>query len=405
MSTAGRRPRVCFFNRSYWPDAGATGQLLAELAEDLAGRHGFDVTVVAGFPLGGGSVSRDETRHGVRIVRAAGSRFDPRRFPARAANYLSYFLSAFVAGWRLPPQDVVVALTDPPIIGLAALASQPRARFVFYCQDIFPEVAALLDDFRSPLADAILTRVNRFLVRRADRVVALDETMKRRLIEGKGAAPAKVEVIHNWADPANFAETPRNNPFRSAHQLNGRFVVHHGGNIGLSQNLDLVLDAADRLRGRDVLFLFVGDGTSRRRLEADVEARGLADGVKFVPYQQRDDMRWSYAAADVCLISLRPGLSGYIVPSKLYSILAAGKPYVAAIDEDSTVARLAREYDCGRVVRPGDGAGLADTIEQLAKARNQLAEMGRRARAAAAAFSREGQVARHAALLQAMSGR
>ena len=137
--------RVCYFNRSYWPDTGATGQLLTELAEDLVSRHGFDVTVVTGHPITGERLPARETRNGVRIVRAAGTTFAQRRFAGRAANYLTYFMSASWAAVRLPRQDVTVALTDPPIIGLAALAARPRHGMVFFCQDIFPEVAGLIE--------------------------------------------------------------------------------------------------------------------------------------------------------------------------------------------------------------------------------------------------------------------
>jgi colanic acid biosynthesis glycosyl transferase WcaI len=402
--TPHTRRRICFFNRSYWPDTSATGQLLTELAEGLVAAHGFDVTVVCGPPLTGERVPRSTVHNGVRVVRAAGTRFNPRRFVGRAANYLSYFASASLAGWRLSRQDVVVALTDPPIIGLAAVASQPRARFAFYCQDVFPEVAALLHDFRSPAADAMLTQVNRYLVRRADRVIALDDTMRRRLIEGKGADAARVTVLHNWADPLMFTDAPRENPFRVAHQLKDRFVILHAGNIGLSQNLDIVLDAAEQLRDDPrVLFLFVGDGTARVPLARAVEERGLASTVKFLPYQKREEMRWSYAAADVCLISLRAGLSGVIVPSKLYSILAAGKPFVGAIDADSSVVRIAREHECGRVVCPDDATGLARAIRELAGNPRELAAMGCRARAAAAEFTRDGQIAAHASLLGSLA--
>jgi len=400
------RLRVCFFNRSYWPDAGATGQLLTELAEGLVAMHGVDVTVVTGpaiTPQGEASAG-SEVHNGVRVVRVLGSRWPPRHVVGRMANYLSYFLSALVAGRRLVRQDIVVAMTDPPIIGLAALASRRGGRFVFFCQDIFPEVAALLEDFRSPVVDGLLDRVNRFLVRRADRIIALDETMTRRLVEGKGADRRRISVIHNWADPDLFTEAARTNPFTARHELGNRFVVLHGGNIGLSQRLDIVLDAAERLRDRpQVLFLFVGDGTSRARLEASAQARGLGTAVRFLPYQARDEMRWSYAAADLCVISLREGLSGYIVPSKVYSILAAGKPFVAAVDRDSSVAAIAAEYDCGRVVAPGDGAGLAAHIRALMDDRAELAAMGDRARRAAGHFTRDGQVAAHAQLLQSVA--
>ncbi|MGE0039646.1 MAG: glycosyltransferase family 4 protein [Vicinamibacterales bacterium] len=392
--------RVAFFNRSYWPDTGATGQLLTELAEDLAAVHGWEVTVVTGHShQADGRRPAREVRHGVTIVRAAGTTFAPRRFAGRAANYLSYFASACLVAARLPRQDVVVAMTDPPIIGLVALAVRGRGRFVFYCQDIFPEVAVLLEDFRSPVVDWLLERLNRFIVGRADRIVALGETMKRRLVEGKGADPSRIAVVANWADTRAIEPAPRRNAFSAAHGLDDRFVVLHAGNIGMGQNLDVVIEAAARLADRpDILFLFIGDGNRRPRLEAEVAARGLTN-VRFLPFQPRADLRWTYATADVCLVSLKPGLAGYIVPSKLYPILAAGRPYVAAVEAESEVAALTGQQGCGMLVPPGDAAALADAVRRLAGDEALRATMGQRARAASAGYDRARQVAAFAAVL------
>ena len=391
--------RVCFFNRSYWPDTGATGQLLTELAEDLVARHGFDVTVVSG-PASNGSPSR-EVRNGVTIVRAAGTQFEPKVFAGRVSNYLSYFGSAILHALRLPKQDVVVALTDPPVIGLAALtAARGRAAFVFYCQDIFPEVGALVQNFRSALVDGALERVNRLLVSRADRIVAIGETMAERLREGKGARADRIRIIHNWADATAIVPSPKQNPFSTAHGLDAKFVVLHAGNIGLAQNLDMVLDAAARLRDvPDVLFLFIGDGSQRASLEARARERGL-DNVRFLPFQPRDQMRWTYASADVCLVSLKAGLSGYIVPSKLYPILAAGRPYIAALEETSEAAAITRRHECGVVTPPGDAGALAAAVRTLAGDRALCERMGANGRTAAPLFDRARQVAAHAAVLR-----
>jgi len=399
--------RVCFFNRSYWPDFGATGQLLTELAEDLVAHHGCEVTVVTGYPLRGRESLPDrELRNGVQIVRAAGTTFNPRRFAGRATNYLTYFASACGAGLRLPAPDVVVALTDPPIVGLAALLAARRhgARFVFLCQDIFPEVAVLLEDFHNRGVNKALELVNRFLVRQADAIIALGETMKRRLVEGKGADPVRVSVIHNWADCSALAPGPKDNAFARAHGLHDRFVVMHAGNIGLSQNLDMLLDAAERLRAHALIcFVFVGDGSRRAALETRAREHGLTN-VMFVPYQPREDMAASYASADVFLVSLKPGLAGYIVPSKLYSILAAGRPYIAAVEEACEVAEITGRHECGFIVRPGDADALAARILDVYRNRPLAAELGRRAREAGLAFDRPRQTAAYAALLRQVAG-
>ncbi len=353
--------RVCFFNRSYWPDTGSTGQLLTELAEDLVGRHGCEVQVVAGYPLEGTSrgslwpLVKRERQNGVQIIRAAGTRLSPRRFLGRASNYLTYFLSACYAALRVGRPDLVVALTDPPVIGLAAWWCSWRtgARFVFVSEDVFPEVARLLDDFHSDRVNRVLDRINRRLLCRADRIVALGETMRDRLV-GKGADPGKIAIIHNWADCTAIVPESKQNPFAVEHGLADRFVVMHSGNVGQGQGLDTLIDAAARLaRYPEILIAIVGTGTRRETLESRARALGLSN-IRFLDYQPRSMLRWSFASADVFLVSLRAGLAGYIVPSKLYGILAAGRPYIAAVDDTSEVASVTRRHACGILVEPED---------------------------------------------------
>jgi colanic acid biosynthesis glycosyl transferase WcaI len=399
---------VCFFNRSYWPDLGATGQLLAELAEDLVRVHGWEVTVVTGYPLRSEArLPAAEWRHGVHIIRAAGSTLDPRRFAGRASNYVTYFTSAVLKGQGIRRPDVVVALTDPPIIGLAALAAAARARvpFVFLCEDIFPEVAVLLEDFQSGIVNDALTQVNRFLVRKAARIIALGDTMKRRLVEGKGADPSKVAVIHNWADCRAVTPGPRDNAFARQHGLVDRFVVLHAGNIGLSQNLEIVLHAAEQLRDReDIVFVLVGEGAKKSDLQETAARRDLRN-VMFLPFQPREAMDQSYATADVSLISLKRGLSGVIVPSKIYNILASGRPCIAAVEQDCEVAQIVRDARCGFVVGPGDASGLRARVVEIAADAERARDMGERARGAALEFDRPRQVAAYDALLREVAAR
>jgi glycosyltransferase involved in cell wall biosynthesis len=389
--------KICFFNRSYWPDQAATGQLLTELAEDLVSRHGWDVTVVAGRPLYGGAAERrrlapvsTESHGGVSIRRANGTQFRPRRFARRAANYLTYFASAALAGLQVGPQDIVVSLTDPPIIGLAArwTARRAGARFVYLCEDIFPEAAALLEDFHNDRVNRMLDRVNRYLVREADATVALGDRMRGRLVEEKGADPERVAVIHNWADCDAIVPGSKDNAFTRAHGLADRFVLMHSGNIGLSQNLDVLIAAASRVVSRErIVIAIVGDGAKREGLERDAARRGLAN-VRFFPYQPKGLLHESFAAADAFLVSLKPGLEGYIVPSKVYGMLAAGRPYVAAVDPSSEPAVIAREHGCGVLATPGDPDALADAIVSLADDPATTRVMGQRAHAASRQFDR-----------------
>ena len=390
--------KVCFFNRSYWPDQAATGQLLTELAEDLVTRYGSEVTVVAGRALHSARAETSwrirpvtrERHHGVDIHRANGTRLSPRRFAGRATNYLSYFSAAVVASFGVGRPDVVVSLTDPPILGLAAMraARKAGARFVFLCEDIFPEVAALLEDFHNTAVNRTLDRINRYLLREADAVVALGDRMKRRLVEEKGADPSRVRVIHNWADCEAITPKPKDNAFARAHGLTDRFVLMHSGNVGLSQNLDLLLEAAARLVSREQLVVaIVGDGARRQPLQDMAARRGLTN-VRFFPYQPKEQLDESFATADAFLVSLKPGLEGYIVPSKVYGILASGRPFVAAVDPSCEAAVIAREHHCGTIAPPGQPDALAASIAALCDDPAGARVMGENARRAAWSYDR-----------------
>jgi glycosyltransferase involved in cell wall biosynthesis len=382
---------VVFYNRSYYPDFGATGQLLTELCEDLVSRFGYTVTVVAGMPLAAEAAVRPmhwyapvrrEERNGVRILRAWGTALPNRTLTGRIANYISYFVSSILASFRVGRADVIVSLTDPPIVALPAMAtaSMRRARFVFLCQDVFPEVVRLLEGFQNRKVEAVLQAISKLTVRRADRIITLGDTMTRRLVAGKDADPGRIRVIHNWSDATAIVPAPKDNPFSREHGLVDKFVVMHSGNVGMSQDVDALLDVAERVRDLpDVVITIVGEGSRKKHLQEEAARRGLTN-VLFLPYQPKSGLIDSFAAADMFIVSLKQGLAGYIVPSKLYGILVAGRPFVAAIEADSEVAQIAREHDCGIVVEPGDRDGIAAAIREMhgnAPRRLQMAENAR----------------------------
>jgi len=390
--------RIIFFNRSYYPDVGATGQLLTELTEDLARNYGCQISVVAGPALVGPAQGRScrwpplqrEYYHGVEILRAWGTTFRPRRFVGRITNYVTYFLSSCLAALYVRRLDVVVSLTDPPIIGLAAFltARWNRAPFVLVCQDVFPEVARLLQGFQSRTMNGLLDRISRFLVRKADRIVAIGETMQERLVQEKGADRGKIKVIHNWADCSAISPGEKRNPFSLANELADKFVVMHSGNLGLSQGLEAIVGAAACLTGFPrIQIVFVGDGVTKAVLEKQVEEQGLRN-VRFLPYQPKEGLRDSFASADVFVISLKRGLAGYIVPSKLYGILAAGRPYVACVEEACEVTAITRTYDCGLLAESDNPQDLADKILALYRDPSRTKLLGENARKAALAFDR-----------------
>ena len=405
---------IAFFNRSYYPDQTATGQLLTDLCEDLVRDHGCRVSVVAGMPLlpagavapsrRRGILSREE-HNGVQIYRASGTRFPKTRFVGRATNYVTYFLSACYAGVRLDRPDVVVALTDPPIIGLSAWLAGKRfgAPLVMAFKDLFPEVTVLLPDFHSPRVNAMLQAVNKFLVKRAASNVALGETMRQRLIENKGAPPERTTIIADWADTSAVAPGPKRNPFSEQHGLAGKFVVMHSGNIGLSQSLETVVDAAALLTDLpDLQVVFVGEGVKKAELQEKTRALNLTN-VTFLPFTPKERLGESFASADVFVVSLQRGLAGYIVPSKLYGILAAGRPYVAAVEDRCEVASITERHQCGLVAAPGDAQSLAGRIREFYGDRALTTRFGANARTVGLSFDRRRQVSKYMELFRTVA--
>ncbi|MEX0753625.1 MAG: glycosyltransferase family 4 protein [Actinomycetota bacterium] len=378
--------KILVVNQYFWPDTASTSQLLTELCEDLAEHH--EVTVVAGrpsynpseSPRGRGLVAREQ--HGrVRVLRTWSTSFHRGSMPGRLANYGTYLTSCVIGALRAERPDVVLTMTDPPVVAAAAMAASRARRvpFVYVNQDVFPEVAVVLGKVRNRGVERGLRSVNRRLRSSASRVVAIGRDMRQRLL-ALGCPPGSIEVIPNWADGSAIAPLEGPSALRAREGWNDRFVVMHSGNVGLSQGLDTVVGAADALKeDPSVLFAIVGDGASRHRLEARVAAARL-ENVRFLPYRPKSELADSLGAADLHLIGLRRGLGGYIVPSKLYGVMAAGKPFVAAIDPDTEPAMIAHEHGCGLLAEPDDARSLADAIRRAKTA--PLAEMGARGREA-----------------------
>lgn len=345
-----------------------------------------------------------EEYHGIQIFRTRGTRFSKRILAGRVCNYITYFFCACITGLVLDRPNVIVTLTDPPIVGLAAYLSSRRFRvpWVISYRDIFPEVARLAGGFRNPLVELILDRTNRFLVAKADRVVALGETMHQKLIQEKGAPAERTCVIEDWATCSEIVPGPKENPFSVIHGLADRFVVMHSGNVGLSQGLEHLIQAAARLKEvSDLRVVLIGEGVKKSDLEKQTDSLRL-ENVLFLPYLPKNQLRDSFSTADVFILSLKKGLAGYSVPSKLYAILASGRPYVAAVEESCEVTAITRRFSCGLLACPEDAADLAEKILVLYRDPALRQRMGENARKAAFQFDRPRGVQRYHALFQSL---
>jgi colanic acid biosynthesis glycosyl transferase WcaI len=373
------RPRLLVFNQYYWPGVEATAHLLSELCAALS--SDFDVTVVTGKLQGQPDRVHREQHEGVEIVRVPSTAFDRSSLPLRALNYGTYLLGSLRTGLTAQPPDVVLCMTDPPVIADVALVVARRfdAPLVVVSQDVFPEIAIELRRLENKLVIEVLRGLIRLYLQRADRVVAIGETMRRRL-EDKGAAPERLRVIPNWVDSTALTPQPHDNEWSREHGFEGRFLVMHSGNVGFAQNLDALVRATTFLRDLDRLTVaVVGEGSRRAELVALAELLET-DAVRFLPYQPRSALSESLSAATIHVVGLAKGLSGYVVPSRLYGVLSVGRPVIVAADRDSETAQLVERVECGVVVPPGRPELLAAAIRKAYEGELPLEEMGERAR-------------------------
>lgn len=382
-----QKTRVLFINRSYWPDAEATGQLLTELCEDLA--SDFEVSVMCGQPVQntqGVDFQRTgrQTRNGVEIIRLRHTRFNKASFVGRLSNMLTFYASTT---WRclfLTRHDIVVTETDPPFLCLAGRMLQcfRGSKHVCYLQDIYPDVAVALGKIRKGIVSRFLGWLFVRVYRKAQRVVVLSRDMQDLLLK-KGLPSGQVEIIPNWIDTGLVRPIKQENPFRARHDCVNQFVAMYSGNLGMTQNLNLILDAAEQVKNDDRFrFFIIGGGARKPELEKAVIERGLSN-VSVLNYQPKNQLGESLSAADVHIVFLDPKIRQCLMPSKIYGILAAGTPVVAFTEPESELAGMIRQHKLGTVLDQGCSGQLTRTILAMQKDRSECKAIGHRARSLA----------------------
>lgn len=395
--------RVLLLNQAFYPDVVATAQHADDLARHLVAQ-GHEVTAIASrsiYGSKGAALPRRETVDGVEIRRVGASVFGKRGILARILDFALFYLLATVRTLTVRRPDVIVCFTTPPFIALVGwLARLLRgSKYVYWVMDLYPDlpVACGVMQARSPVT-WFFERVNRFCLRRADRVVVLGRCMRDRVV-AKGVAPERIDFIGVWSDAEEVRPTPRSeNAYRREWGVGDATLVMYSGNFGLGHDVQTMCEAAEALRENpSVRFAFVGGGKRKEEVEAFVRERGL-ENVVLAPYQPRERLGELLSAGDVHLASLKEGIEGIMVPSKLFGIMAASRPTLFVGHPTSEIARVLTERDCGVVIREGDAPAMVEAILALdadpaerdrlgANARRALAEVYDR-RSACAAWTR-----------------
>ncbi|WP_314035938.1 glycosyltransferase family 4 protein [Dietzia sp. CH92] len=359
-------------------------------------RRGHQVDVLTGYPIyPAGKIfpgyrirpySR-ETLRGIAVHRVPAYPSHDDNATRRMANYLTFAASSSLAApAALGASDVVLVYSSPATAATAAvpLKMLRRVPFVLHIQDLWPDTVTSSGFVTGPTSsfmDRTIARYCNAVYRSAAHIAVISPGMVETLRE-RGVPDQKISVVPNWAEESSFYPTARDASLASALGINRAFNVMYAGNHGEMQNLEVVLEAANRLRHRkDIGFTLVGDGVRKHFLRQSAKERGL-DNVIFLDPQPFDKMAEILALGDVQLVTLKDlPLYRITMPSKIQANMAAARPIIAAVSGDA--AAVVEQADCGAAVQPGDVDSLVRAIIQLAEApHTALVELGRNARSA-----------------------
>ena len=364
---------VLMLTHYFPPEIGAASHLTYELGETLV-RLGNKVTVVTGMPSYNmkeipesyrGRYRMEETMAGMRVLRIAnGSSHGKSRWRRGLEHLMAGPFYALRALDAESDVDVVYSISPPIAIGVAAWLAARRfgTQYCLGVQDLFPQNAIDLGMMKNRWMIAGFEALERFVYRIAGAVTVHSEGNKLHVVS-RGKPAGQVHTLPNWVDTEAIQPAPRDNAFRAELGLRGEFVVSFAGTMGWSQGLDVVIEAARILKNEPGLtFLMIGDGTERAKIGE--QARGLAN-VRFLPMQPKEKYASILAASDACLVTLRPEVATPVVPSKLLTIMAAGRPVLASMPLGGDAPEIVRQADCGIVMPPGDPVALAEAIRKL----------------------------------------
>ncbi|TGA99957.1 glycosyltransferase WbuB [Sporolactobacillus shoreae] len=369
------KKKIVFVINYFYPDPASTGQLLTELCLSL--QHDFRITVIAAQPgtdVGGHSDTSQLFEEGflqdIRVVRLRLPEVDKSSKFSRIRYILMYFIMANIALWREKSVNIIYTISTPPVLGgvIGTIGKFiKRSKHVYNIQDFNPEQAEAVSYSKNQLIYKAARAVDNFSCRYANNVILVGqdmlETLNQRFERRK---LPHYQIINNWTDETDILPMSKTEPhvsrFLEENGLADKFIVMYSGNLGLYYDLEnLIKVASDFSDLTDLTFVFIGDGAVKSRMEQFVLKSGL-NNVTFLPFQSKSFIRYSLNAADVHLVVNQRGIKGVSVPSKIYGVMAAGKPVLGVLEQGSEAERLISASECGRVVEPQNYEGVSGLV-------------------------------------------
>ena len=400
--------KILLVNLYYPPDTSATAKMAQTVVDAICVHH--RVTVLCGRPSYDPTERRPwrpyqtENAGLVRIIRVGSTAFPRFNMKKRLMNYLSYVWLAFPRALFLDC-DAVLAMTDPPFQGIvgAFVAMLKRKPYAYNIRDLYPDMAVGGDIVKASFFARLWERVHRWALRRAKYIIVLGEDMRARII-AKGVEPSIVLVIRDGAELSKATDSlpPPDPEVLRAIRDGFSFVLLHAGNLGFYGAWNTLITAARKLANDGVGLVFVGGGALRTQLE--IAAAG-AENIRFLDYFPSKKVPLVLAAPDAHIVTVKRGLEGVVVPSKMYGILAAGKPIVAVAPKDTDVVSLGVQQGFAVAADPDKPAELVNVIRALLKDVKKLRAMGEAARNAAPSYERAGELQKYLEVFEQLTAR
>ncbi len=377
-----KEKRLTLLSQYFFPEMISTGHILTELLVEL-GRQGIKTSVICAQPTyySNDKVDKGITYKGITIKRTDNTQFDKNSLKGKIFNSFSFFIGALWLVLKETGRHPMILVTNPPFLGLAGLICKifKRWSYILIIHDLYPDIALNMGYLRHDSLLALLwNKINQRIYQAASFIVVLGRDVQKRIQDQLPAEQhEKVKFIPNWADPELICPVDQSrNPFISELGLDGKFLVQYSGNMGLTHDMETIIEAAQVLRNDEsIYFILIGGGGKLAKIKKMVEDYGLKN-VTFLPYQPRASLKYSLCSSHVSLISLERGAEGLSVPSKLYGIMASGRPIIAIMPEDTEVALTLNEYQCGLITPPKDVSALVEAISWLKNNEAERKAMG-----------------------------